>query len=83
MFKTQVVTGESRGCNSEEEEKDQLSPVSIMDFPYEEEETEEESSSGSSFHKNLAIIESTSCFIPFISHISLLLNNFDFEVQKL
>ncbi|KAJ3706661.1 hypothetical protein LUZ61_010366 [Rhynchospora tenuis] len=53
-----VGTSESTGCNSEEEEKDQLSPVSIMDFPYEEEEIEEEESiSDSSFHANLASIE--------------------------
>ncbi|KAJ1702241.1 hypothetical protein LUZ63_002020 [Rhynchospora breviuscula] len=53
-----VGTSETTGSNSEEEEKDQLSPVSIMDFPYEEEEIEEEESiSDSSFHANLASVE--------------------------
>ncbi|XP_078153254.1 uncharacterized protein LOC144548457 [Carex rostrata] len=46
--------------NTEEEEKDQLSPISVMDFPYEEEEeetAEEGISDSSSFQENLASIE--------------------------
>lgn len=47
---------ECPGCQSEEE-KEQLSPVSVMDFPYEDEE--EESPPSPSFHQSLANIERT------------------------
>ncbi|KAF3339752.1 hypothetical protein FCM35_KLT15523 [Carex littledalei] len=50
-----VVTRELTGCNTEEEEKDQFSPISVMDFPDEEEE--EGISDSSSFQENLATIE--------------------------
>lgn len=62
-----VTRDELTECNTEEEEKDQLSPISVMDFPYEEEEEEEEEtvdegiSDSSSFQENLASIESTFC----------------------
>ncbi|XP_038978658.1 uncharacterized protein LOC103716876 [Phoenix dactylifera] len=46
---------ECPGCQSEE--KEQLSPVSVMDFPYEEEE--EEPSPSPSFQQSLANIERT------------------------
>ncbi|KAF3340171.1 hypothetical protein FCM35_KLT15942 [Carex littledalei] len=45
----------------DEEEKDQLCPISVMDFPYDEEEEEETADEGisdsSSFQENLASIE--------------------------
>ncbi|XP_078176949.1 uncharacterized protein LOC144571501 [Carex rostrata] len=62
--KVVVTRDELTECNTEEEEKDQLSPISVMDFPYEEEEEEEEEetvdegiSDFSSFQENLASIE--------------------------
>ncbi|CAL9087375.1 unnamed protein product [Musa textilis] len=51
---------ESPACHSEEEEKEQLSPVSVMDFPSEEDEDGDDDDSASpSFHHSLAKLERT------------------------
>lgn len=53
---------ECQGCRSEQE-KEQLSPVSIMDFPRQgdeaEDEEEDDESSSPGFEQSLANIEST------------------------
>ncbi|XP_072987922.1 uncharacterized protein [Typha latifolia] len=51
-----VGSSESMECHSEEE-KEQLSPVSVMDFPYEEDEEEEDETTSPSFHERIAHIE--------------------------
>ncbi|CAL9051969.1 unnamed protein product [Musa banksii] len=53
---------ESPACHSEEEEKEQLSPVSVMDFPSEEDEEEDDDdddTASPSFHHSLAKLERT------------------------
>ncbi|RRT82340.1 hypothetical protein B296_00018726 [Ensete ventricosum] len=55
---TESQSEESPECHSEE--KEQLSPVSVMDFPSEEDEEEEEDDTTSpSFHHSLAKLETT------------------------
>ncbi|RWV83573.1 hypothetical protein GW17_00054800 [Ensete ventricosum] len=50
---------ESPACHSEEEEKEQLSPVSVMDFPSEEDEedVDDDDTASPSFHHSLAKLE--------------------------
>ncbi|KAJ8512495.1 hypothetical protein OPV22_002929 [Ensete ventricosum] len=52
---------ESPACHSEEEEKEQLSPVSVMDFPSEEDEedVDDDDTASPSFHHSLAKLERT------------------------
>lgn len=58
----------------EAEEKEQLSPVAVMDFPYEDEDEDATitttSPSSPSFQQTLANIEST-CPLPYLFYLSI------------